>query len=83
MVRAEMGETDLTKREELVQPLKIFRARNGTSFVPYQRGEFRNYPPVPCTDEEFYTILDQWITDGIIKTLEARPDLTDEDKKNP
>ena len=25
LVRAEMGETDLTKREELVQPLKIFR----------------------------------------------------------
>ena len=59
------------------------RTRDGASFVPYQRGEFQNYPPVPCTDEEFYTILDQWIADGIVKPLEARPDLTDEDKKNP
>ena len=38
---------------------------------------------MPCIDEEFYTILDQWIADGIVKPLEARPDLTDEDKKNP
>ena len=37
---------------------------------------------MPYTDEEFYTILDQWIADGIVKPLEARPDLTDEDKKN-
>ena len=84
LVQAEKEETDHTKEGETVQQAKNFRRpRDDTSFVPYKRREFRNYRQVPCTDKEFYAIIEQWITDTIVKPLKARPDLLDEDKKNP
>ena len=46
--------------------------------------EFREPPaPVPCMGEEMIAILNRWVVYGIIKLLEAREQVTEEEKKNP
>ena len=59
LVQTEKGETRSYQEGRTGTAAKnVQRTRDGTSFVLYQKGEFRNYPPMPYTSEEFYTILD-------------------------
>ncbi|EXB66637.1 hypothetical protein L484_024934 [Morus notabilis] len=39
-------------------------------------------PPVPCTDEEFHAILNQWIQDGVVCLFTPRKQPMMDDKKN-
>ena len=53
-------------------------------FVPYQkRAQFWIYPSAACIEEELHATLNQWIIDGTVRPLEARSNITHQDKKNP
>ncbi|GMN51371.1 hypothetical protein TIFTF001_020530 [Ficus carica] len=51
---------------------------------PYhRRQEKETQPPIPCTDEEFHTILNQWIQDRVVCLFPPRRQPIGEDKKHP
>ena len=49
----------------------------------WEEEEPKEYPPIPCTDEEMNIVIDKWMADGVLKPFKPSQEPNSEDMRKP